>query len=101
MNPKTHVVEQDAGVTRLQVDGLVCSTVCAVRTKEALEQLDGVERVTVDFDRGVATVEGRPHDAAAYERAVTGAVAGKPVRRFIEHVASMFGRGKSDRASSV
>jgi copper chaperone CopZ len=101
VNPTTRVMAQSDGTTRLQVDGLVCSTVCAVRTKEALERLDGVERVKVDFDSGVATIEGRLHDAAAYERAVTGAVAGKRVRRFIEHAASMFGRREPDRPSSV
>ena len=94
VNPKTQVLEQDAATTRLQVDGLVCSSVCAVRTKEALERLDGVERARVDFDTGVVTIEGRPHDAAAYERAVTGAVAGKPLRRLIDHVV---GRGVSGR----
>lgn len=86
VNPKTRVLEQDAATTRLRVEGLVCSSVCAVRTKQALERLDGVERARVDFDAGVVTIEGRPHGPAAYERAVTGAVAGKPLRRFVEHL---------------
>jgi len=88
-NPTTHIESQEGEVTRLRVDGLVCSSVCAVRTKEALARLDGVERVRVDFDAGIATIEGAPQDAEAYERAVTGAVAGKPLRRLIEHVAAM------------
>ena len=87
VNPTTHVEAQDGDVTRLRVDGLVCSSVCAVRTKQALLELPGVERVSVDFDTGIATIEGVAQDAAAYERAVTGAVAGKPVRRLIESVA--------------
>jgi copper chaperone CopZ len=85
-NPKTHVQAQEGEVTQLKVEGLVCSSVCAVRTKEALEALEGVHRVRVDFDTGLATIEGSPHAAADYERAVTGAVAGKPLRRFIEHL---------------
>jgi copper chaperone CopZ len=85
-NPTTHVVAQDVGQTTLKVDGLVCSSVCAVRTKQALQRLDGVERVHVDFETGIATIEGSTHNAAEYERAVTAAVAGKPLRRFIEHI---------------
>lgn len=88
VNPTTRVEAQNSDVTTLKVDGLVCSSVCAVRTKEALLELDGVESVKVDFDTGIATITGHAHDAAAYERAVTGAVAGKPVRRFIEHIAN-------------
>jgi copper chaperone CopZ len=85
-NPKTYVQAQQGDVTQPKVEGLVCSSVCAVRTKEALEALEGVRSVHVDFDTGVATIEGSPHAAAEYEHAVTGAVAGKPLRRFIEHI---------------
>src|SRR4026209_2361238 len=85
-NPTTHVESQEGEVTRLRIDGLVCSSVCAVRTKQALRRLDGVSLVTVDFETGVAVIEGRPHAAAAYERAVTGVVAGKPLRRALERV---------------
>ena len=87
VNPTTRVMSRKGDVTLLQVDGLVCSTVCAVRTKQALAALPGVESVKVDFDCGVATITGTPHDAAAYERAVTGAVAGKPLRRLLEWAA--------------
>jgi hypothetical protein len=45
-----------------------------------------VTKVRVDYDAGIATIEGSLHDAAAYERAVTGAVAGKPLRRVMEHL---------------
>lgn len=100
VNPRTRVVDQDAAITHLQVDGLVCSTVCALRTKQALERLDGVDRVRVDFDTGLATIEGRLHAAAAYERAVTNAVAGKPLRRLIEHAASWAHRRRPDPASN-
>ena len=89
VNPTTQIETQDGAVTTLKVDGLVCSSVCAVRTKQALLELDGVQSVKVDFDTGVATITGRAHDAAAYERAVTGAVAGKPVRRLIERIAGL------------
>jgi hypothetical protein len=88
VNPRTHVEAQDATITRLRVDGLVCSTICAVRTKDALSALPGVTAVTVDFEAGVATIEGPAHDPSTYDRAVTGAVAGKPVRRLIEHLAT-------------
>ena len=87
VNPTTHILSVDGDITRLQVDGLVCSSVCAVRTKQALRGIDGVRRVTVDFDSGIATIEGAPHDAATYERAVTSVVAGKPLRRAIERIA--------------
>lgn len=83
-NPTTHVESQEGNVTRLRVDGLVCSSVCAVRTKQALEGLEGVRKVRVDFDAGIATIEGEPRAALDYERAVTGVVAGKPLRRLIE-----------------
>ena len=74
-NPTTRIESRDGDVTQLRVDGLVCDTVCAVRTAEALRELPGVRAVSVDYDAGIATIEGDPHDAAAYERAVTGAVA--------------------------
>lgn len=81
VNPTTRVESVDGELVRLKVDGLVCSSVCAVRTKQALAAIDGVRRVSVDFDRGEAVVEGAPQPADVYERAVTSAVAGKPLRR--------------------
>jgi copper chaperone CopZ len=89
-NPTTRVESQDAVVTQLRVDGLVCSSVCAVRTKQALEDLSGVERVSVDFDTGIATIHGARHADAAYERAVASVVAGRPLRKLIEHVHQRF-----------
>ncbi len=97
-NPRTHVESVEGDVTRLRVDGLVCDAVCAVRTKRALRQIDGVARVTVDFDSGVATIVGTPHTAAEYERAVTGAVAGKPLRRTIERAARVLRITRSGEA---
>jgi copper chaperone CopZ len=85
-NPTTHIASRDGDVTRLQVDGLVCDKVCAVRTKQALEELPGVRSASVDLDTGIATIEGAPLDADTYERAVTGAVVGKPLRRAIERM---------------
>jgi copper chaperone CopZ len=101
VNPTARVESLEGDVTRVRVDGLVCSTVCAARTKEALEGLDGVRRVELDFDTGVATIEGKPHDAEAYERAVTSVVVGRRMRRFIEHLAARFGRRPADPVSSV
>lgn len=91
VNPKTHVVSREGAVTQLQIDGLVCSSVCAVRTRQALASLPGVESVKIDFDSGVATIVSGSHDPSDYERAVTGAVAGKPLRRLIEAVAHRLG----------
>jgi hypothetical protein len=85
-NPTTHVDAQEGNVTRLRIDGLVCSSVCAVRAREALEGLEGVRTVQVDFEAGVARIEGKPHAAAAYERALNAAVAGKPLRRLLERI---------------
>ena len=87
VNPTTHILSVDGDITRLRVDGLVCSSVCAVRTKQALRGIDGVRRVTVDFDSGIATIEGAPHDATINECAVPSVVAGKPLRRAIERIA--------------
>jgi hypothetical protein len=86
VNPTARILSREGDVTRLQVEGLVCSSVCGVRTKQALSALEGVHRVSVDFETGIATIEGQWHDPAAYERAVTGAVAGKPLRRAIERI---------------
>jgi copper chaperone CopZ len=88
-NPATHVERQENAVTVLRVDGLVCSGKCAARTRHALNQLEGVERVRVDFDRGVATIEGRPHTPEAYELAVTSVVAGKGLRRLVSRASEI------------
>jgi hypothetical protein len=87
-NPTTRVVSRDGDETRIKVEGLVCDDVCAARTASALRSLEGVERVYVDLDSGVATVHGRHYEAETYARAVAAAVAGKPLRRAIERVAS-------------
>jgi len=100
-NPTTHVESVDGDVVRLRVDGLVCSSVCAARTKQALRRIDGVRAVRVDFERGMATIEGGPADAAAYERAVTGAVAGKPLRRLIERTARGLGYRPAAQGATV
>ena len=97
-NPTTHIESVDGDLTRLRVDGLVCSSVCAVRTKQALRGIDGVRHVSVDFESGVATIEGPPQDAATYERAVTSVVGGKPVRRAIERVARAVGHRDGARS---
>jgi copper chaperone CopZ len=81
-NPMTRIESIDGGVVQLRVDGLVCSNVCAARTKQALRRIDGVRRVSVDFEGGIDTIEGTPADAETYERAVTGVV-----RRLVERVA--------------
>ena len=83
-NPTTRIESQDGDLTRLKVEGLVCDTVCAARTRSALRRLDGVRQVEVDLDTGMATIHGRPHDNATYERAVTSMVKGRWIRRAIE-----------------
>ena len=40
VNPTTHIESVEGDVVRLKVDGLVCSSVCAVRTKQALARLE-------------------------------------------------------------
>ena len=91
-NPTTAIESREGGVTRLRVDGLVCDSVCAVRAEQALSAMPGVRRVSIDYDAGIATIEGEAHEAAAYERAVAGAVAGKPLRRAIEFFAHLVAR---------
>lgn len=91
-NPTTAIESRERGVTRLRVDGLVCDTVCAVRTKKALSAMPGVRQVSIDYDAGIATIEGEPHNAASYQNAVAGAVAGKPLRRALEHIGQLFSR---------
>jgi copper chaperone CopZ len=98
-NPTTRIESREGDVTRLRVEGLVCDTVCAVRTSEALSALPGVRRVHVDYDAGVATIEGEALNADAYERAVTGAVAGSPVRRALQHVADALRIRRDDAGS--
>ncbi|MBF6598918.1 MAG: heavy-metal-associated domain-containing protein [Dehalococcoidia bacterium] len=84
--PRTRVVARDGDVTRVAIDGLVCSSVCAVRSRQALARLGGVRRVEVDFERGIASVEGPPVDDAAYQRAIDSVVAGKPLRRALDRL---------------
>jgi copper chaperone CopZ len=87
-NPTTHVEAVDGETVRLRVEGLVCDSVCAVRTKEAIEAMDGVRRADVDFETGIVTIEGKAAAPEAYERAVRGAVAGKPLRRAVDVAAA-------------
>jgi copper chaperone CopZ len=91
-NPTTSVESIDGDVTRLRIDGLVCDSVCAARTRRGLLALEGVERVSVDLDSGIATITGARQAPEAYERAVTSQVAGKPLRRLIERAARALGR---------
>ncbi|MEX2225689.1 MAG: heavy metal-associated domain-containing protein [Dehalococcoidia bacterium] len=86
-NPTTRVLSRDGDVTLIQVEGLVCDKVCAVRTRQGLERIEGVRHVSVDLDSGVATVVGAPASAEAYEHAVTSMVAGRGIRRIIERIA--------------
>jgi copper chaperone CopZ len=100
-NPTTRIESRQGDLTLLQVDGLVCDQVCAVRTKRALEALPGVRSASVDLETGIATIDGEAHDAAAYERAVTRAVAAKPVRRAIERVHQAFQRRASGHSADA
>ena len=100
-NPTTRIESQVGDVTILKVEGLMCDTVCAARTRSALRGLEGVRHVDVDLDTGIARIEGAAHDAATYEHAVTSMVAGKPIRRaiesFVTRVRKMRGRRSRDR----
>ncbi|MDP9237732.1 MAG: hypothetical protein M3P30_10150 [Chloroflexota bacterium] len=100
-NPTTRIESIDGDVVRLRIDGLVCSKVCAVRTKQALGQIEGVRRVRVDFGRGIATIEGTPADGETYEAAVTRVVAGKPLRRLIERIARGVERARGRAKSHI
>jgi copper chaperone CopZ len=82
--PRTRVLSREGDVTRVKIEGLVCSSVCAVRSRRALARIDGVRRVDVDFESGIATIEGAPSDAAVYQRAIDGVVAGKPLRSALD-----------------
>jgi hypothetical protein len=86
-SPKTRVLSRDGDVTRLQVDGLVCDQVCAVRTKQGLRSIEGVRDVSVDFESGVATIIGAPASEEEYERAVTKMVTGRGLRGLLERAA--------------
>jgi hypothetical protein len=101
VNPRTEIESREGDVTRLRVEGLVCSTVCAVRTREALAALPGVRSVRVDFETGIATIEGEPHDPETYERAVTAVVAGRSLRRAIEHAAARLRLGGRHRVDDA
>ena len=100
---KTSVESQADGVTRLRVDGMVCDEVCARRAGDALAAMPGVDSVDVDFDAGTATVRGAAHEAADYDRAVRGVVAGKPARRLLDVVGHAFRRSarRDDRHVSM
>jgi len=97
-NPATRVLSREGDVARVKVEGLVCDRICAVRTKQALERIDGVREASVDLDSGVATVLGAPASDDAYERAVTSAVAARGARRAIERIANAVRRPAAGRA---
>ena len=84
--PAARVLSSEDGVTRVQIEGLICDDVCASRSKHALERIDGVKHVDVDFRSGVATIEGRPAPEAAYQRAIDSVAAAKPLRRALARV---------------
>jgi hypothetical protein len=53
-----------------------------------------VRHVEVDYDAGVATIEGEHLSSETYEQAVTGAVAGRRVRRVIAHAVGLLRRDR-------
>jgi hypothetical protein len=55
----------------------------------------------VDLDSGIATIEGSPQAAATYERAVSGVVAGRPLRRAIEAVARIVSGRKESGSTNA
>ncbi|MBI2724381.1 MAG: heavy-metal-associated domain-containing protein [Chloroflexi bacterium] len=92
MAPRARVVSREGEETLLRLQGIVCDGVCAVRTERALAAMPGVRAVRVDYEAQTATVIGPVTEAAAYERAIAGAVAGMWLRRGIERVARALGR---------
>jgi hypothetical protein len=84
--PHVRLVARGADRTHLQIDGLVCDRVCGVRAGEALRRLPGVTAVAVDFEHGVATIEGDAIDIAECERAVDAVVSAKGVRRLLHRL---------------
>ena len=84
--PTAHVLSSEDGVTRVQIEGLICDDVCAARSKLALERIDGVRRAEVDFRSGIATVEGRAASEATYQRAIDSVAAAKPLRRALARI---------------
>ncbi len=82
--PSVRVLNRTPDTTRLAIDGLVCNRICAARTARALRRIDGVNSVAVDFDSGIATVEGRPLPDAMYDAALQRAVACQPLRRLLD-----------------
>lgn len=60
---------------RLEVSGMVCR-ICSYAVQKRLEDLDGVEQVEIDLDRGTAIVslhEGGRLDQTTAERVIKGA----------------------------
>jgi hypothetical protein len=96
--PTVHVQSVDGDTTLLRVDGVVCDGVCDVRTKQALESIEGVRSVSVDYERGLATVEGAPRSEATYQRALDAVVTGASVRRLIERIARTLGARPAEEA---
>ncbi len=93
--PTTRIESIEGESVQLRIDGLACSSVCAARTKQALLGIDGVRRVSVDFERGTARIEGTPASPDAYERALVAVVAGMPMRRWLERASRRLGFGES------
>lgn len=74
---------------RVALRGVVCS-VCAVRTRQALESVPGVASVDVDLassEARVRYVTGALPNEAALQRALDRVVVGVGIRRWIEHAA--------------
>jgi copper chaperone CopZ len=89
-SPKVRVQSVESDVTHLTIEGLACDTVCAARTRGALERIDGVREVTVEFETGSATGVGAAQDPRMYERAVQAVVVGMPLRRALERARRRF-----------
>jgi hypothetical protein len=84
--PRTRVLSREGDVTRVQIEGLVCSSVCAVRSRQTLARLPGVRRIDIDFASGIATIVGTTTEPAAYQRAIDSVIAGKPIRRALDRL---------------
>ncbi|MYD66203.1 MAG: heavy-metal-associated domain-containing protein [Chloroflexi bacterium] len=91
--PALRALERRDGSTTFAVDGLVCG-LCAARTQQAIEGVEGVHRVEVDLDRGVAVVrhEDDLPGMAAMQQALDRVVIALPIRRLLGRLTRRTGR---------
>jgi copper chaperone CopZ len=57
-NPKEHqaIAPENVQTASFTIEGMTCAVGCAKTIEKELSNLEGVEKVTVDFDKKIATV---------------------------------------------